>query len=50
MRAYSLGKGRKRAVRKFTIRHGLWITAMITATMVAILVLWLIDFFRFDAD
>ncbi len=50
MRNLSLGRGRKKAVRKFRIRNGLWIMALITAGMIAMLVLWLLGVFRLDAD
>ena len=50
MRSYSPGRGSKKAVKTFTIRNGLWMTALIAAGMIAMLVLWLIGVFRLDAD
>ena len=49
MRNYSLGRGRKRAVKKFRICNGLWMMALIAAGMIAMLVLWLLGVFRLDA-
>jgi hypothetical protein len=55
MRTYSqrghtrLGeRGRKKAVRKFTIRQGLWMAGMIGAAILGMLLLFLIGFFRLD--
>jgi len=50
MRSYSLGRGRKKAVKKFTIGKGLWMIALIAAGMIAMVVLWLGGGFRLDAD
>ncbi len=50
MRSYSPGKGRKKAVEKFTIRNGLWMMALIAAGMIAMVVLWLLGVFSLDAD
>jgi hypothetical protein len=50
MRAYSPGRGRKKAVKKFTTRKGLWMAAMIAAGMIVMLALWLLGVFRLDAD
>jgi hypothetical protein len=50
MRAYSLGRGRKKRVKKFRIRNGLWMMALIAAGMIAMLVLWLLGVFRLDPD
>jgi hypothetical protein len=50
MRSYSPGRGRKRAIKKFTTRKGLWMAAMIAAGMIAMVVLWLLGVFRLDAD
>jgi len=50
MRSYSPGRGSKKAVKNFTIRNGLWMTALIAAGMIAMLVLWLLGVFRLDAD
>jgi hypothetical protein len=48
MRAYSLGRGRKKAVRKFTIREGLWMAGIIGGAMLGMLFLFLCGFFRVD--
>jgi hypothetical protein len=50
MRAYPLGRGRKKAVKKFRIRNGLWMMALIAIGMIAMVVLWLLGVFRLDAD
>jgi hypothetical protein len=50
MGRYSVGKGSKKAVKKFTTRNGLWMMAIIAVGMIAMLVLWLLGFFRLDAD
>lgn len=50
MRSYSPGRGRKKAVKKFTIRNGLWMIALIAAGMIAMVALWLLGVFRLDAD
>jgi len=44
------GKGRKRAVKKFTNRDGLWMVLLIAAAMVIMMALWMLGIFRFDAD
>lgn len=48
MRTYSLGRGRKKAVERFTARQGLWMSLMIGAAMVGMLVLFLFGFFHVD--
>ena len=48
MKSYSLGRGRKKAVKKFRICNGLWMTALIAAGMIAMVVLWLLGVFRLD--
>jgi hypothetical protein len=50
MRSYSPGRGRKKAVEKFTTRRGLWMAVMIAAGMIVMLALWLLGVFRLDAD
>jgi len=50
MGIYNLGKGRKRAVKKFTNRDGLWMVLLIAAAMVIMMVLWMVGVFRPDAD
>jgi Na+-driven multidrug efflux pump len=45
---YSLGKGRKKAVRKFTARQGLWMAMIIGAGMLGMLLLFLLGFFHMD--
>jgi len=46
MNAYSLGRGRKKAVKKFTARQGLGMTLMIGAATVGMLLLFLLGFFH----
>jgi Na+-driven multidrug efflux pump len=48
VRTYSLGKGRKKAVRKFTARQGLWMAMIIGAGMLGMLLLFLLGFFHMD--
>jgi hypothetical protein len=44
------GKGRKKAVKKFTTRQGLWVAVIIAAAMLTMMLLWMLGIFRFDAD
>jgi len=48
MKTYSLGRGRKKAVMKFTTGQGLWMALMIGAAMIGILLLFLFGFFQVD--
>lgn len=48
MRAYSVGRGRKKAVRKFTTHQGLSMAGMIGAAMLGMLLLWVFGVFRMD--
>lgn len=49
MQTYIPGrKGRRKVVDQFKIRNGLWIVAVITAVLVAFLVLGLLGYFNFD--
>lgn len=48
MRTYSLARGRKKAVKKFTRRHGLWMALMIGAATLGMLLLFLLGFFQVD--
>jgi succinate dehydrogenase hydrophobic anchor subunit len=50
MKPSSLGKGRKKVVKKFTARNGLWMMLLITAAVIIMLILWLVGFFRLDVD
>jgi len=50
MGIYTPGKGRKRAVKKFTNREGLWMVLLMAAAMIIMMVLWMVGVFRFDAD
>jgi len=43
-------KGRKKAIREFTLRNGLWLICAVTAVMLFIFLLWGLDFIRFDVD
>jgi hypothetical protein len=43
-------KGRKRVIRKFTVRQALWLLGVITAIMLFIFLLWGLGIVRFDAD
>ncbi len=46
MQTYSLGKGRKKLVKKFTARQGLFMALTIAAVMLGILLLFLIGVFH----
>jgi len=48
MNTYSLGRGRKKAVKKFTTRQGLWMSLVIGSAMVGVLLLFLVGFFHVD--
>jgi hypothetical protein len=48
MKTFSLGKGRKKAVNKFTTRQGLWMGAIIGAGMLGMVLLCLVGFFHLD--
>jgi hypothetical protein len=48
MRGYRTGNGRKKAVKEFRIQDGLWMILLISGGMMAIVLLWLTGFFRFD--
>jgi hypothetical protein len=50
MRTYTTGKGRKKAVKRFTRRDGLFMVGLITAALVGMMLLWLLGIFRFDVD
>ncbi len=48
MRAYVTGRGRKKAVKKFTIRQGLWMALMIAAGMIGMFLLFEFGVFQVD--
>ena len=48
MNTYSLRRGRKKAVRKFTARQGLWMALMIGVATVGMLLLFLLGVFHVD--
>lgn len=50
MRALRLGRGRKKAVQEFGILKGVWMVAVLTAIMLAILLLFQIGLLRTDMD
>jgi hypothetical protein len=50
MRSYSPGRGRKKAVTKFTYRQGIFMVAWITGAMIALMLLWYLGILRFDVD
>jgi hypothetical protein len=50
MRTYSPDRGRKKAVQRFTIREGFWMVAIIAATMIGMVVLWLLGILNFEMD
>jgi len=50
MGKYSYGKGRRKAIGKFTNRQGLWILAMVGAILIGTLLLYMLGYLRIDAD
>ena len=50
MKGYSPGRGRKKAVAKFTLRQGMWMVGVVTIAMIGVLLLWLLGYLRFDLD
>jgi hypothetical protein len=48
MRAYSVGRGKKKTVQKFTMIQGLWVSGMIGVAMLGMVLLWVFGFFRMD--
>jgi Na+-driven multidrug efflux pump len=48
MQTYSLGRGRKKAVNKFTMRQGLWMALMLGAAMLGMLLLFLSEVFHVE--
>jgi hypothetical protein len=46
MSTHSRGRGRKKVVKKFTTRQGLWVASMILAAMLgSVLLLWRLGIF-----
>jgi len=50
MTIHSRGKGRKKAVQRFTTGKGLWMVVIIAAAMIAMVVLWLLGILNFEMD
>jgi hypothetical protein len=50
MSIYSSGRGRRKAVKKFRFRDGLWILVIITAFLIALLFLMLHGYINVDRD
>jgi hypothetical protein len=48
MKTYSLGRGRKKAVKRFTTRQGLWMASRVGAATLGMLVLFLLGVFHVD--
>jgi hypothetical protein len=48
MNTYALGRGRKKAVREFTTRQGLWMALAIGGAALGMLLLFLFGVFRVD--
>lgn len=48
MNTYSLGRGRKKAVRRFGTRQGVWMSLMIGTAMIVMLLLFLVGLFHVD--
>jgi hypothetical protein len=48
MGKYSYGRGRKRAVQRFTKWQGLAILLAASGTLVGLIVLWMLGYLRFD--
>jgi hypothetical protein len=47
---YAPGKGRKKAVRQFGVRHGMWVLGLITAILMAIMFLIVSGILQTDFD
>jgi hypothetical protein len=50
MTTYSPGRGRKKAVRRFTTREGLWMVGIIAAALIGMILLWLLGILNVDVD
>jgi hypothetical protein len=50
MKTDSPGRGKKKAVKNFSYREGLWMITMVTAVMVVMMLLWYVGILRFEAD
>jgi hypothetical protein len=50
MQTFSPGRGRKKAVNRFTAKHGACMLAMLTAIAAIILLLYIFGFLHLDAD
>jgi hypothetical protein len=50
MHRNSLGKGRKKNVKKFHVSNGLWILGIANAILLGILVLWMLGYVHFNVD
>jgi hypothetical protein len=50
MSHYSVARGRKKEVEKFTPRHGLWVLALLMLLGVIILLLMIFGVLRVDVD
>jgi hypothetical protein len=47
---HSYGKGRRKAIEKFTNWQGLWILAMVGTILIGILLLYMLGYLHIDAD
>jgi hypothetical protein len=50
MNNYRLGRGRRKAVEKFTSRKGLWMVGIVSVILMALLLLVLLGYLNADAD
>jgi hypothetical protein len=50
MKTFATGRGRRKAVEKFTYREGIWMAAMISAAMITLILLWYFNIIPFDVD
>ena len=50
MTTYSPGRGRKKAVRRFTSREGIWMVGIIAAALIGMILLWLLGIFNFEMN
>lgn len=50
MQQYSIGKGRKKEVAKFTMKHGLWIFSTLMLFGLLLVLLMVLGFLHIDAD
>jgi hypothetical protein len=48
MKDYSLGRGRKKIVNKFTYGNGLLIVGLVCGLMIGMIALWILGYLNFE--